>query len=115
MVTEIRRQFKEIKGLLEGTAKPDTRSCVEISTQAALKQMIAPVLLAVTAPVLVGWILGPSALGGMLAGSLLTGVVLALLMSNSGGAWDNAKKYIEKDILKGEIYDSLVKYLTKIL
>ena len=102
MVTEIRRQFKEIKGLLEGTAQPDTRSCVAISTQAALKQMIAPVLIAVAAPVLVGWLLGPSALGGMLAGSLLTGVVLALLMSNSGGAWDNAKKYIETGQVEGE-------------
>lgn len=102
MVTEIRRQFKEIPGLLEGTGKPDTARCVEISTNAALKEMVAPGLVAVIAPVAVGFILGPEALGGMLAGSLLTGVTLALLMSNAGGAWDNAKKYIEQGIVDGE-------------
>lgn len=102
MVSEIRRQFREIPGLLEGTGKPDTARCVAISTNAALKEMVAPGIVAVLAPVLVGVLLGPSALGGMLAGSLLTGVTLALLMSNAGGAWDNAKKYIEKGDIPGE-------------
>ena len=102
MVSEIRRQFREIPGLLEGTGKPDTARCVQISTDAALKEMIIPVVIAVLAPVAVGFGLGASALGGMLAGSLLTGVVLALLMSNAGGAWDNAKKYIETGEIKGE-------------
>ncbi|MCB0391109.1 MAG: sodium-translocating pyrophosphatase [Bdellovibrionales bacterium] len=102
MVTEIRRQFKEIPGLLQGTGKPDTARCVEISTNAALKEMILPVVIAVISPVAVGFGLGPEALGGMLAGSLLTGVVLALLMSNAGGAWDNAKKFIETGEVEGE-------------
>ena len=102
MVTEIRRQFKEIPGLFAGTGKPDTARCVEISTQAALREMILPGLLAVTAPVVVGWFLGPEALGGMLAGATLSGVVLALLMSNAGGAWDNAKKAIETGNIEGE-------------
>ena len=102
MVEEIRRQFKEITGLLEGKAEPDTRKCVEISTKAALKEMILPGLTAVSAPVAIGFILGPETLGGALAGSLITGVTLALFMANSGGAWDNAKKYIEQDQLEGE-------------
>ncbi|MCB0377763.1 MAG: sodium-translocating pyrophosphatase [Bdellovibrionales bacterium] len=102
MVTEIRRQFKEIPGLLEGTGKPDTARCVEISTNAALREMILPGLLAVIAPVVVGWFLGPAALGGMLAGATLSGVLLALLMSNAGGAWDNAKKAIETGSIEGE-------------
>ena len=102
MVEEIRRQFKEIKGLLEGKAEPDTKKCVEISTKAALKEMIFPGLTAVLAPVAIGFSLGPSALGGALAGSLITGVTLALFMANSGGAWDNAKKYIEQGEIKGE-------------
>ncbi len=102
MVDEIRRQFREIKGLLEGKAKPDTRRCVEISTQAALKEMVLPGLVAVVSPILVGYGLGPAALGGMLAGATLTGVVIALLMSNAGGAWDNAKKYIEQGKLQNE-------------
>ncbi|MGE4133362.1 MAG: sodium-translocating pyrophosphatase [Bdellovibrionales bacterium] len=102
MVEEIRRQFREIPGLLAGTGKPDTRRCVEISTRAALKEMVLPGLIAVISPVAVGFILGPEGLGGMLAGSTLVGVVLALLMSNAGGAWDNAKKYIEKGELTGE-------------
>jgi len=101
MVDEIRRQFREIPGLLAGTGKPDTRRCVEISTRAALKEMVAPGLIAVISPVVVGYTLGAAALGGMLAGSTLVGVVLALLMSNAGGAWDNAKKYIEKGELEG--------------
>lgn len=95
MVTEIRRQFREIPGLMEGTAKPDSARCVEISTQAALREMVLPGLMAVILPVLVGLILGKEALGGALAGATLSGVLLALMMSNGGGAWDNAKKYIE--------------------
>ena len=102
MVDEIRRQFREIPGLLQGTGKPDTASCVEISTNAALKEMVLPGVVAVISPVLVGFILGPAALGGMLAGSLLVGVVFALFMSNAGGAWDNAKKFIEKGDIDGE-------------
>ena len=102
MVEEIRRQFKEIKGLLEGTADPDTEKCVEISTKAALKEMILPGVTAVIAPVAIGFILGPATLGGALAGALVTGVTLALFMANSGGAWDNAKKYIEQGAIEGE-------------
>ena len=104
MVDEIRRQFREIPGLLEGKegVKPDTARCVDISTAAALKEMIVPGLTAVVAPVVVGLGLGPSALGGMLAGATVTGVLLALFMSNSGGAWDNAKKSIENGQVPGE-------------
>ncbi|MDQ5941669.1 MAG: K(+)-stimulated pyrophosphate-energized sodium pump, partial [Pseudomonadota bacterium] len=102
MVTEIRRQFREIPGLLQGTAKPDTARCVAISTDAALREMIPPGLLAVMSPVIVGFFFGPVALGGMLLGSLLTGMTMALLMSNAGGAWDNAKKSIEAGQLAGE-------------
>ncbi|MDJ0881624.1 MAG: sodium-translocating pyrophosphatase [Gammaproteobacteria bacterium] len=96
MIKEIRRQFHEIPGLLEGTAEPDTESCVDIATTAALKKMILPGVIAVGAPVLVGFVLGPESLGGMLGGALLACVLLALMMANAGGAWDNAKKYIEK-------------------
>jgi K(+)-stimulated pyrophosphate-energized sodium pump len=102
MVTEIRRQFREIPGLLQGTAKPDTARCVTISTDAALREMIAPGMLAVMAPVIVGFFFGPVALGGMLLGALVVGMSMALLMSNSGGAWDNAKKAIERGELEGE-------------
>ena len=104
MVDEIRRQFREIPGLLEGKegAKPDPGRCVDISTAAALKEMIAPGILAVTVPVAVGFIFGAEALGGLLAGSTVTGVLLALMMSNAGGAWDNAKKYIESGEIEGE-------------
>jgi K(+)-stimulated pyrophosphate-energized sodium pump len=102
MVDEIRRQFREIPGLLQGIAQPDTARCVEISTNAALREMVAPGILAVVAPVIVGVFIGPSALGGMLLGALVVGVVMALLMSNSGGAWDNAKKLIERGELHGE-------------
>jgi K(+)-stimulated pyrophosphate-energized sodium pump len=102
MVQEIRRQFREIPGLMVGTAKPDSARCVEISTTAALREMIAPGLLAVLLPVVVGVVLGKEALGGMLAGATLTGVLLALMMSNGGGAWDNAKKYIEAGNLGGK-------------
>ena len=104
MVDEIRRQFREIPGLLEGRegARPDTARCVDISTAAALKEMILPGVTAVIAPVLVGVIMGPEALGGMLAGATVSGVLLALLMSNAGGVWDNAKKAIEKGDVPGE-------------
>ena len=102
MVEEVRRQFREIEGLMEGKAKPDTRRCVEISTTAALREMILPGLLAVLAPVVVGFGLGPIALGGMLAGATVSGVLLALMMANSGGAWDNAKKWIEEGHLGGK-------------
>ncbi len=104
MVDEIRRQFREIPGLLEGKegVKPDTARCVDISTTAALKEMILPGLTAVIAPVLVGLVLGAAALGGMLVGATVTGVLLALLMANAGGVWDNAKKAIERGDIEGE-------------
>ena len=95
MIEEVRRQFRTIPGLLEGKAEADYKRCVEISTKASLKQMILPGIIAIVAPVLVGVLLGASALGGLLAGSLVTGVLMAIFMSNAGGAWDNAKKYIE--------------------
>ncbi len=104
MVEEIRRQFREIPGLLEGKpgVRPDSARCVDISTRAALREMILPGVTAVLAPVVVGLVLGPAALGGMLAGATVTGVLLALMMSNAGGAWDNAKKAIEKGDIPGE-------------
>jgi K(+)-stimulated pyrophosphate-energized sodium pump len=95
MVEEVRRQFREIKGLMEGTAKPDSARCVDISTRAALREMVLPGLVAVITPVVVGYFMGVEALGGLLAGATVTGVLMALFMSNAGGAWDNAKKYIE--------------------
>ena len=103
MVVEIRRQFKEIPGLLEGKegVKPDSQTCVDISTKAALREMIGPGVVAVVAPVVVGYGLGYDALGGLLAGSLVTGVLMALFMANAGGAWDNAKKAIEQDHIPG--------------
>lgn len=103
MVVEIRRQFKEIPGLLEGKegVKPDSQTCVDISTKAALREMVGPGVVAVVAPVLVGYVLGWDALGGLLAGSLVTGVLMALFMANAGGAWDNAKKAIEQDHIPG--------------
>ncbi len=104
MVDEIRRQFREIPGLLEGKegVKPEPEKCVDISAKAALKEMILPGVVAVSAPVVIGFLLGKEALGGMLAGATLAGVLLALMMSNGGGAWDNAKKYIEGGELAGE-------------
>ncbi|MCB0354849.1 MAG: sodium-translocating pyrophosphatase [Bdellovibrionales bacterium] len=104
MVTEIRRQFKEIPGLLEGKegVKPDVARCVEISTTAALSEMKFPGIIAILAPVIVGFVFGPDCLGGMLLGATVVGVVLALFMSNAGGAWDNAKKYIEQGMVEGE-------------
>ena len=104
MIDEIRRQFREIPGLLEGRegVKPDAASCVDISTRAAIKEMVVPGLVAVIVPVAVGFVLGPVALGGTLAGALVSGVLLALLMSNAGGAWDNAKKFIERGDLANE-------------
>jgi len=95
MIEEVRRQFREIPGLKEGKAKPDSARCVDISTKGALKEMIFPGLLAIVSPIAVGIVLGPEALGGMLIGAVLVGVLLAIMMANSGGAWDNAKKYIE--------------------
>jgi K(+)-stimulated pyrophosphate-energized sodium pump len=106
MVEEIRRQFREIPGLLEGKADPDPETCVSIATGAALKEMLAPGLMAVLTPVAVGFILGPTALGGTLLGATVMGVFLALFMSNGGGAWDNAKKYIEEGNLGGKGSDN---------
>jgi K(+)-stimulated pyrophosphate-energized sodium pump len=102
MVDEVRRQFREIPGIMEGTAKPDSARCVDISTRAALREMILPGVSAVLAPVLVGYFLGVEALGGLLAGATVTGVLMALFMANAGGAWDNAKKYIEGGALGGK-------------
>ena len=102
MVAEVRRQFAEIKGLMEGKAKADYNKCITISTQAALTKMIIPGLVAVLSPVFVGFVFGPETLGGLLAGATLSGVLLALLMANAGGAWDNAKKYIEQGNLGGK-------------
>ena len=95
MIEEVRRQFREIPGILEGSGRPDYSACVSISTRAALHEMVVPGVMAVAVPLIVGILLGPAALGGLLAGSLVTGVLLAIYMSNSGGAWDNSKKYIE--------------------
>ena len=101
MVEEIRRQFREIPGLMEGTGKPDSARCIDISTQAALREMILPGVVAIIMPIFIGLLLGAEALGGMLMGATLSGVLLALFMSNGGGAWDNAKKAIEQGEIKG--------------
>ncbi|MCD8109863.1 MAG: sodium-translocating pyrophosphatase [Clostridiales bacterium] len=95
MIEEVRRQFHADPGILEGTSKPDYKTCIGISTQASLKQMIVPGIIAIVVPIFVGILLGPAALGGLLAGALVTGVMMAIFMANAGGAWDNAKKYIE--------------------
>jgi len=102
MIEEVRRQFAEDKGILEGTSKPDYKSCVGISTQAALHEMIVPGVMAVVTPLAVGYLLGAAALGGMLCGALVCGVMMAIFMANSGGAWDNAKKYIEGGFAGGK-------------
>jgi len=102
MIKEVRRQFKDIPGLLEGKAKPDTARCVDIATRAALRKMIGPGTLAVLSPVIIGFLLGPKALGGMLGGALICCVMMALMMSNAGGAWDNAKKFVEKGNFGGK-------------
>ena len=106
VVEEVRRQFREIPGLMEGTAKPDSARCVDISTRAALREMIVPGVTAVAVPVLVGAFLGVQTLGGLLAGATVTGVLMALFMANAGGAWDNAKKYIEGGAHGGKGGDS---------
>ncbi len=106
LIKEIRRQFKDIPGLMEGTAKPDSNKCVDIATTAALKRMIPPGLLAVISPVVIGFALGAAALGGMLGGALITCVLMALMMANAGGAWDNAKKYVEKGNFGGKGTDT---------
>jgi len=106
MVEEVRRQFREIKGLMEGKAKPDPETCVDISTRGALKEMVAPGLMAILTPIAVGILLGPEALGGLLAGTTTSGVLLAVMMTNAGGAWDNAKKWIEEGNLGGKGSDT---------
>jgi K(+)-stimulated pyrophosphate-energized sodium pump len=102
MIEEVRRQFREIPGIMEGTGRPDYASCVDISTRAAIREMIVPGLYAVGAPIAVGFILGAKALAGFLAGITATGVLMAIFMANAGGAWDNAKKYIETGKLGGK-------------
>ncbi len=102
MIQEVRRQFKADSGIIAGTSKPDYAQCVSISTEASLKEMIVPAVMAVIAPIVVGLVLGANALGGMLAGALITGVLLAIMMSNAGGAWDNAKKYVESGVYGGK-------------
>ena len=106
MIEEVRRQFHADPGIMEGTSKPDYAKCVEISTGAALKEMIAPAIMAVVAPILIGFVMGTAALGGMLAGAVVSGVLLAIMMSNAGGAWDNAKKYVEEGNFGGKGSDT---------
>ncbi len=102
IVEEVRRQFREIPGIMEGTGKPDYSRCVDISTRGAQKEMVLPSLLAIASPVAMGLILGPNALGGMLVGATAAGFVMAIMMANTGGSWDNAKKWIEAGNLGGK-------------
>ena len=106
LVQEIRRQFREIKGLLEGTAAPEIQTCIDIVTRGALREMLAPGIIAIASPLVIGFLMGPEALGGFLAGATATGVLLGVFMSNGGGAWDNAKKYIEEGNLGGKGSDA---------
>ncbi|MEG2144880.1 MAG: sodium/proton-translocating pyrophosphatase, partial [Oscillospiraceae bacterium] len=102
IVTEVRRQFKEIKGIMEGTAEPDYKTCVDLCTQSAQKEILAPSVMAIVVPIIVGLILGVNGVTGMLMGATVSGFILAIMMSNSGGAWDNAKKYIESGAYNGK-------------
>ncbi|MCH8196260.1 MAG: sodium/proton-translocating pyrophosphatase, partial [Chloroflexi bacterium] len=106
LVNEVRRQFREIPGIMEGTGRPDYARVVDLSTQGALREMILPGVMAIVTPIIVGFILGPAALGGLLVGSIAAGSLLAITMANSGGAWDNAKKYIEAGHLGGKGSDA---------
>ena len=102
MVTEVRRQFKEIPGILEGTARPDYKTCITISSQGALKELIVPAIVAIAFPVLCGFLFGAYFVGGILIGATLSAIMLAIFTGNAGGAWDNAKKYIESGGVEGE-------------
>ncbi|MBA7674891.1 putative K(+)-stimulated pyrophosphate-energized sodium pump [subsurface metagenome] len=106
IINEVRRQFREIKGLMEGKAKPEYAKCVDICTKAALKEMLIPGLITVATPIFIGFILGPLALGGFLLGAIASGFMLAITFANAGGSWDNAKKWIEKGYFGGKGSDA---------